>query len=348
MTLKGVNSIIILTILIFTGCPGIIVGQQPWQKIAPVGESFTILMPTEATQVSRLIPLNDRDSIPERVYYSLAGGKRYMVVSFLKTSVDRVSALSSFDNFMRAIEQSFKGSDEERSLTLDDNISDESGIVMKYHLKLGKYPGVARFLGGERAFYALMVIGSDERDTEAQRFLTSFTVGEVNTNSQSSGVKVPVMTIVGAGTNSDAGIRVDSDVPPEPWPRTAGPIIGGVLNGKAISLVVPKYPKEARKTHDSGQVRVQVLIDEQGMVASAKAIEGPDNLREAAVNAALQSRFTPTRLMGQPVRVNGVIIYNLYLGDYGDPAPGSEHVRFCFCKKAETLLEATEKLQTLR
>jgi hypothetical protein len=53
-----------------------------------------------------------------------------------------------------------------------------------------------------------------------------------------------------------------------------------------------------------------VLIDERGVVISAKAIEGPDSLREAAVSAALQSRFTPTRLMGQPVKVNGVIIYN--------------------------------------
>jgi TonB family protein len=310
MPFKLITAIVVAATVLSVAANGTALTQQePWQKIAPVGESFTILMPTLATEVLRRIPLNDKDWLPGREYYSLAGGKRYMVVSFVKTSADRVPALSSFDNFMRAIEQSFKGSEaESRSLTFDDNTSDESGIVMQYHLKLGKYPGVARFLAREKAFYALIVIGVDERDSEAQRFLTSFADGEVNTSAQSSGVRVPV--IVGDGTITNAVRAASSDLPPEPWPKTLAPISGGVLNGRAISLVVPKYPKEAKKARDSGQVRVQVLIDEQGIVVSAKAIEGPDSLREVAVRAALQSRFTPTRLMGQPVKVNGVIIYN--------------------------------------
>src|SRR6266581_7773353 len=128
MILKVVNSIIIITVLIFTGYEEISLAQQPpWQKVAPVGETFTILMPTEATQVFRRIPLNDdKDWLPGREYYSVSGGKRYMIVSFVKTSADTVPALSSFDNFMRAIEQSFKSNGgEARSLTFDGNISDE-------------------------------------------------------------------------------------------------------------------------------------------------------------------------------------------------------------------------------
>jgi len=77
-------------------------------------------MPTQAVEASRLIPLNDRDSLSERVYCSLAAGKRYMVASFMKTSPDRVPALSSFDNFMLSIEQSLKGSKEERSILIRD------------------------------------------------------------------------------------------------------------------------------------------------------------------------------------------------------------------------------------
>ena len=71
-------------------CVPAVSAQQQWQKIAPVGESFTVLMPTKAVEVSRIIPLNDKDSVPERVYYSLVGGRRYMVVSFVRTSPDRV------------------------------------------------------------------------------------------------------------------------------------------------------------------------------------------------------------------------------------------------------------------
>lgn len=280
--------------------------EQPWQKIAPVGESFTVLMPTQAVEASRRIPMNDKDSIRERVYYSLTAGRRYMLASFMKTSPDRVPALSSFDNFMLGIEQSFKGGEKEisKSLTFDRDIPFEKGVARQYHIKLGEYSGIARFIGTDKSFYALMVIGADENDAGVQRFLLSFGLGETNSRADLSGV------IVDAPTNAAELERVRAALPPEPWPQTAGPIIGGVINGKAISLPVPKYPKEARKAHDSGQVRVQVLIDEQGVVISAKAIEGPDSLRAVAVSAALQSRFTPTRLMGQPVKVNGVIIYN--------------------------------------
>jgi len=83
-----------------------------------------------------------------------------------------------------------------------------------------------------------------------------------------------------------------------------------VLNGKAIRLVQPTYPAMARTAHVSGQVSVQVLIDENGNVVAAHASSGHPLLQPAAVAAARASKFTPTKLSGQPVKVNGVIIYN--------------------------------------
>ena len=53
-----------------------------------------------------------------------------------------------------------------------------------------------------------------------------------------------------------------------------------------------------------------MTIDEQGTVVSAQAVSGHPTLQQAAVNAALQARFTPTSLMGEPVKVTGVIVYN--------------------------------------
>ncbi len=94
-----------------------------------------------------------------------------------------------------------------------------------------------------------------------------------------------------------------------------GPIQGGVLNGKAISLPVPEYPAAARSDHASGQVRVQVLIDETGRVIQARAVNVSGThgaLITAAENAARRARFTPTLLSGMPVKVNGVIIYNFF------------------------------------
>jgi protein TonB len=100
----------------------------------------------------------------------------------------------------------------------------------------------------------------------------------------------------------------NAPLPPAPAPRA--PISRGVLNGAALSLPAPVYPDNARRTKVEGIVDVEVVIDENGKVLSAKVISGPAVLRDSAVQAALRARFTPTKLSGQPVRVTGKIIYN--------------------------------------
>lgn len=87
-------------------------------------------------------------------------------------------------------------------------------------------------------------------------------------------------------------------------------ISGGVVNGKAINLVRPPYPAAARAVKASGSVKVQVLIDYEGNVASAVAVSGHPLLHSASVKAALASKFSPTLLEGKPVKVSGIIVYN--------------------------------------
>jgi len=120
----------------------------------------------------------------------------------------------------------------------------------------------------------------------------------------------------GAGTGqiisgpAKVEVKTDDAPPPPPKPTPRAPISGGVLNGKAVRLVQPPYPPIARSAHASGQVSVQITIDENGNVISAHAVSGHPLLQAAAVGAARASRFTPTKLSGQPVKVSGVIIYN--------------------------------------
>ncbi len=94
--------------------------------------------------------------------------------------------------------------------------------------------------------------------------------------------------------------------------QTAVPskISGGVLNGKATSLPKPAYPAAARAVNASGAVNVQVTIDEQGNVVSATAVSGHPLLRQAAEQAAVEAKFNPMLLSGQPVSVTGVLVYN--------------------------------------
>lgn len=83
-----------------------------------------------------------------------------------------------------------------------------------------------------------------------------------------------------------------------------------MLNGKAISLPKPSYPPAAKAVGASGQVTIQVLIDEEGRVVSASAAGGHPLLVPAALAAARGARFSPTLLSGQAVKVSGVITYN--------------------------------------
>jgi periplasmic protein TonB len=130
-------------------------------------------------------------------------------------------------------------------------------------------------------------------------------VGTGNTNAVA-----PVS--VGTGTGIGGPTKVDIEEPPPPPKPTPprAPISGGVLNGKAISLPKPAYPAIAKQAHAAGTVVVQVVIDENGNVISARAVSGHPLLQAVAVGAARQARFSPTKLSGQPVKVTGVITYN--------------------------------------
>jgi len=131
--------------------------------------------------------------------------------------------------------------------------------------------------------------------------------GSADTNSAA-----PVAAGSGSGTIVGAPTKVEvADAPPPPPPAPPrAPISGGVLNGKAISLPKPPYPAIAKQAHASGTVVVQVTIDENGGVISARAVSGHPLLQAVCVSAARQARFSPTKLSGQPVKVTGVITYN--------------------------------------
>lgn len=122
-----------------------------------------------------------------------------------------------------------------------------------------------------------------------------------------------------AGTPNETGIKSADPTPPTAPPpfikkeAVKKPSINrvslGVINGKAKSLVTPPYPLPARAVRAVGVVNVQVAIDEKGNVTSANAVDGHPLLRQAAENAARASKFNPTLLSNEPVKVTGVIVY---------------------------------------
>lgn len=63
-----------------------------------------------------------------------------------------------------------------------------------------------------------------------------------------------------------------------------------------INNVLPKYPEKAMKNHIGGHVVVEVLVNEQGIVETAR-ISKSDNaiFNQATLEAAKQWRFIPSK-----------------------------------------------------
>ena len=123
---------------------------------------------------------------------------------------------------------------------------------------------------------------------------------------------------VPGGTGNTPVVTLPDIPPPLPEPKKQDipkvvNLSKDVLQGKAISLPKPNYPAPAKNIRIQGPVTVQVLIDEEGRVISAKAVSGHPLLIAEATRAAREARFSPTKLGDQPVKVSGVITYNFVL-----------------------------------
>jgi periplasmic protein TonB len=117
-----------------------------------------------------------------------------------------------------------------------------------------------------------------------------------------------------ASNTGSPKVVLESEPPPSNAPKPIlRPVSGGVLNGSATYLPSPLYPETAKRMRQAGLVTVEVVIDENGKVISATAANGLSTLREAAIQAALRARFSPTKLSGQPVKVFGTITYKFAL-----------------------------------
>ncbi len=136
------------------------------------------------------------------------------------------------------------------------------------------------------------------------------TTRNANPPSVVTGDQAACVTCSGSG-------RVVVDTTPPPTPQPVKPptqrLTSIVLASKAISLPQPPYPQIAKQARIQGQVNIQILVDERGTVVSAHVVSGNPMLTNAARDAAMRARFTPTLLNNQPAKVQGTIIYNFVL-----------------------------------
>jgi TonB family protein len=320
--------------------------HSDWQTLSPEGEEFSILMPKDPKFEESKEPYHRDMTLNTRLYLSApAKGPVLAVVSLSGIKATPGSneflRLNSYvDAFKNWFPQKVRGKDAIAKLTLVGEQTLYGNNGREYKLVIGDLTGTARVFTTRRRFYAAVILNTKKDDELTAEFFNSFSLpekaapaaevaaatpadaaakGKKDENKATGeeaakgegGVATGAVAEAGGGngaTGPSAEAKSADTTPKKPGEKA--PINGGMLNGKAISLPQPEYPAMAEAAHAGGLVIVQVVIDEIGNVISAHATQGHPLLQAAAVAAARQAKFAPTSLMGEPIKVSGILTYN--------------------------------------
>lgn len=91
------------------------------------------------------------------------------------------------------------------------------------------------------------------------------------------------------------------------------PVNVGSLLEFAVQKTNPVYPQTARSLRQTGVVRLEVMVDEEGKVTAVQNMSGPTLLQTAAKDAVRKWKFKPFLRDGQPVKATGFLSFNFNL-----------------------------------
>jgi TonB family protein len=306
--------------------------SSEWESLRPAGEEFTIQMPKNSTFETGTFPYHKME-LNTRLYLSTsAAGPVLAVASFsgIKSNPALYSDFERFNSYVDAFKNWFpskaRGKDATAKLTLVSSNTFHGHPGREYNLTVGDLKGVVQAYSTKKRFYTVVVLNTKKDDSLQERFLSSFLLPdrieapkEVATQAETPGAPPATATRQTKPNGEDKKPETETDAAVTPVkpagdsteagghpPVKKAPISGGMLNGKAIYLPLPEIPPGDA----SGVVMVQVMVDEQGAVVDARAVSGPPPLQAAAINAARLARFSPTTLMGEPVKVTGMLTFN--------------------------------------
>lgn len=310
-----------------------------WETISPEGEEFTVTMPKNPTTEAAKFPYHKME-LNTRLYLATsASGPVLAVASFsgIKSNPAEYTEFARFNSYVDAFKDFFppKVRTKDTALTKFTLVSSRpfhGHTGRSYKVSIGELSGTMQAFVTRKRFYAVVSLNTKKDDAIDEKFLSSFVLPERGPDppkdaaaaaNQQQGEVANEQTLEQAQAEQKQAkpsgeTGRTEEVPNDPNPTNApanqpqqpkekrGPVQGGVLNSKAIYLPMPEVPA----SEATGVVVVQVVVDEQGSVVEARAVSGPAHLQTAAVSAARLARFSPTLLMGEPVRVSGVLTYN--------------------------------------
>ncbi|MGC2401005.1 MAG: energy transducer TonB, partial [Acidobacteriaceae bacterium] len=80
-----------------------------------------------------------------------------------------------------------------------------------------------------------------------------------------------------------------------------------VMEKLVTHRVDPDYPAGARPAHLQGVIVLDVVVGRDGKVAQVRALNGPEILAQAAIEAMRWWRFEPYRVNGDPEAVETTV-----------------------------------------
>ena len=317
-----------------------------WETLSPEVEEFTILMPKNPTTESAKFPYHKMELSARSYLATSTAGPVLAVVSLsgIKSDPAQYTEFARFNSYMDAFKTFFpskiRSKETPSRLTLVSSRPFHGHTGRSYKMTLGDLSGSVHAFVTRKRFYAVVSLNTKKDEALEEKFVSSFVLPE---RQQEPPKNVASAEGVTTG-NRQQPANAQNEVSPEevtlpaPAPGSEGsteqaaapanpaanqqqnnqqqnpaqpnqkrqPIAGGMLNAKAIYLPQPLAPPGDA----NGVVLVQVLIDEQGSVVDARPVSGPQHLHAPAVTAARLARFTPTLLMGEPVKVSGTLSYN--------------------------------------
>ena len=311
-----------------------------WETISPEGEEFTVSMPKNPTTESTTFPYHKME-LNARLYLAKSSAGPVLAITSLsgiKSNPAAYSDFARFNSYMDAFKNFFpskvRPKEAVTKLTLVSSRPFQGHTGRSYKLTIGDLSGSVHAFATRKRFYAIVSLSPKKDDGLEEKFLSSFVLPERQ-------IEAPKVDVSGLNTAqneqvldpNDPNLQKQNPQPAQGDPaQTAGtenraepgtpnvnnpqqpnqgqqkkaPIAGGMLNSRAIYLPLPEVPAGDA----NGVVLVAVLIDEQGSVIEARAVSGPAALHGPAVNAARLARFTPTIMLGEPVKVSGTLSYN--------------------------------------
>jgi TonB family protein len=313
--------------LLFTvvACVSVARGQSAalepdWETLRPDGEQFSVLMPKGSTFETSKEPYHKMELNTRTYMFKDKAGAVFGIVSLsgIKSNPALYTEMQRLNSYVDAFKIFFAPKvrkDGIAKLTLVKEKTLQGNPGREYRMTIAELAGTAQVFATRKSFYAIAYLNTKKDDAIQEKFLSSFMLPEKSDSATTASAETPPQETPPAKKTAEPSETANSDAKPEETPAATagakrGPISGGVLNGKAISLPKPEYPAEARAAGAEGVVVIQITIDELGNVTEARAVSGPKLLQDVSVSAALQAKFTPTLLQGEPVKVTGVLVFN--------------------------------------